>query len=800
MDPLEQFRLAFDVTSYRWSGWGVAYSIGWAAVSLLTFLVLSGRGSRASAEVRRAFALNMLCVMGSLLAIGGSMMGKDAAQAAAVTRVGMISGVMLGPSTLHFTSCLVGWQRGLRGWRVLAFVVALAIIVVALTTPYMIDGAWRTPFGWAASGGPAMPLSLLHLSACMIASMAIVGGRWRLTSDLRVRRQMRAVLIAYSIGNLTLIDLLPLWGIVVIPTSFVWIVISSAVLAWAIHEHQLIDAPDFGWRALAWSLTSALVAVPVILALWLLSDWSGWGQPLPTAAVLFALFVMGRAYQLRLQPRIDDLFLRRRHDLQRELRQLSESLLVLRTAGEIAEEIARLLHRTLYARLTAFAVRQGSEWRVLHSAWGTLPAPEDSDPLLVRLAERPQLTQREGRPDERLFDRYGAEAFLPIVGGGDAGGLEGLMAVGPRSDGRPMEPFELAFLARVPQVVAGPLAAARLYDRRHRLRQELEQKVAAKSADLARAIAGLSSAQHQLVQTEKMATLGVVVGGVAAELKAAVDEAHAQVPLLSSAAKALDEAAEAHLAALPAGKPLEDVRAWIDKHGFTFVRRDLFQVVAAVEEGTRRAAGIAADLSRFARNDGALAEPVDLQRDLEGTLNLLRGIFQNRIEVTREYAEGTPHVVCERGPIGQVFMNLLINAAQAIEGRGAIVVRTSLIDEGHSVCVAVRDTGKGIPAEHLSRIFEPFFTTKPLGQSGGSGLGLSISYGIVRRHGGRILVDSTVGQGTEMRVILPVAGAARLRSSQPLPAVESVEVVETTDDGEGPVAEGERLSARPAAV
>jgi signal transduction histidine kinase len=370
---------------------------------------------------------------------------------------------------------------------------------------------------------------------------------------------------------------------------------------------------------------------------------------------------------------------------------------------------------------------------------------------------------RTGRPDERLFDRWGAEVLLPIPGAHAGARLEGLMAVGPRWDGRPFEPFELQFLARLPHVVAAPLAAARLYDRRHRLRAELEEKVGAKSAELARAIAGLSSAQHQLVQSEKMATLGVVVGGVSSELKAAVDSAHAQVRELGGAARALDDAAEAYLAALPPGGPSQDVRLWMDRHGFDFVRKDLFQIVAAVEEGTRRAVGIAADLSRFARAEGAIAEPIDLRRELEGTLNLLRSTFKDRVDVQCDYGERVPPIMCERGPIGQVFMNLLLNAAQAIEGRGAIVVRTSMVDEGHAVCVSVRDSGKGIAPEHLSRIFEPFFTTKPLGQSGGSGLGLSISYGIVQRHGGRILVDSAVGQGTEMRVILPV-GRSGLQS------------------------------------
>jgi signal transduction histidine kinase len=202
------------------------------------------------------------------------------------------------------------------------------------------------------------------------------------------------------------------------------------------------------------------------------------------------------------------------------------------------------------------------------------------------------------------------------------------------------------------------------------------------------------------------------------------------------------------------------------------VRQDLFQVVAAVEEGTRRAAGIATDLSRFARSDVAMAEPLDLAREVDATLNLLRGTFKDHVEVRREYGEHVPPVMCERGPIGQVFMNLLLNAAQAIDGTGTIVVKISVVDDGHAACVSVRDTGKGIAAEHLGRIFEPFFTTKPLGTSagGGSGLGLSISYGIVQRHGGKIVVESTVGVGTEMRVVLPVAGMSRLRSNPPLAA------------------------------
>jgi signal transduction histidine kinase len=765
VSPARQLLEAIDLARYTFSWWGAAYLVCGVIIGLLAFLVLWGRGSRATLEVRRAFVLNMVFVTGALVCIGACVGAGDTEQAIAVTRVGVAAAALIGPLTLRFVSILTGWRRPLWPWVAVSLLIGLGIGWIALGTHWMIDGAWRSPFGWAASAGPLMGLTLLFLGVCMTASLAVLGSRMRHSNDPRVRRQLKAVIMAYGIGNLTLLDMLPLWRIIVFPTSFLWITLSAAILSVAIQEHQLLDAPDFGWRALAWLSTSALVVVPVLAVLALLRHWRGWGQPLPTASVLFVLFLITRAYHTRLQPKIDDLFLRRRRDLRLELDGLAESLLVLRTVGDIAEEVARLLHRTLYARLTAFAARDEEGWRMLHSAWGALPPPDEDDPLLARLATAPELVQRgeaiAAEPGgERLLSRYGAEVLLPVPAAD--GGLLAIIAVGPRWDARPFEPFELSFLQRLPGVIAGPLAAARLYDRRHRLREALEAKVAAKSAELARAIAGLESAQSQLVQGEKMATLGLVVGGVAAELKAAIDVVHARVPELRDAAAASEAAAAEALAALPDGPRGDDVRAWLARTDFEFVRADVAQVAGAIAEGARRAHGIASDLTHFARGEAAEAEPADLHRELDATLKLLHSSLKDRVEVVRAYDAALPAVRCERGPIGQVFMNLLLNAAQAIAGKGTITVATRVVEQGHVAEIAVRDTGKGIPPDVLSRIFEPFFTTKPLGASGGTGLGLSISYGIVQRHGGRIEVSSEVGKGTEMRVLLPVEGPARL--------------------------------------
>ncbi|TAN74326.1 MAG: histidine kinase, partial [Gallionella sp.] len=140
----------------------------------------------------------------------------------------------------------------------------------------------------------------------------------------------------------------------------------------------------------------------------------------------------------------------------------------------------------------------------------------------------------------------------------------------------------------------------------------------------------------------------------------------------------------------------------------------------------------------------------NLHQGLDSTLNVARNEIKYKADVKKEYGD-IPEVECLPSQINQVFMNLLVNAAHAIEEHGTITLRTGR--QGEEVWVEVEDTGKGIAPEHLGKIFDPFFTTKPVGQ--GTGLGLSLSYGIIQKHHGRIEVKSEVGKGTLFRVWLP---------------------------------------------
>jgi len=190
-----------------------------------------------------------------------------------------------------------------------------------------------------------------------------------------------------------------------------------------------------------------------------------------------------------------------------------------------------------------------------------------------------------------------------------------------------------------------------------------------------------------------------------------------------------------------------------EKADYEFVLEDFSKVVKSIRHGSERAAEIIQGLRTFSRLDEAQVKETDIHQDIDMTLTLLRNDYKDRISVHRDYAD-LPPIPCFASQLNQVYMNILHNASQAIEGEGEVWLKTYL--EGEKVYVQIRDSGGGIPEEHRDKIFDPFYTTKEVGK--GTGLGLSISYGIVERHGGHIEVDSEMGKGTTFTIVIPLAG------------------------------------------
>jgi two-component system NtrC family sensor kinase len=268
----------------------------------------------------------------------------------------------------------------------------------------------------------------------------------------------------------------------------------------------------------------------------------------------------------------------------------------------------------------------------------------------------------------------------------------------------------------------------------------------------------LEAAHEQLVQKEKLASLGQLAAGVAHEINNPIGYVNSNVGTMRGYLDQLFQligAYEAAEQALSAGPALSEVRRVKDAVNLAYLKEDTRDLVAECTEGLDRVKRIVQDLRDFAHTGEGEWETADLHKGLDSTLNIVHNELKYKAEVVREYGD-LPRVECIPGQLNQVFMNLLVNAAHAIEEQGTITVRTGSEDgprEG-TVWVEVQDTGSGIPEANLKRLFDPFFTTKPVGE--GTGLGLALSYGIVERHGGRIEVRSQVGEGTTFRVTLPV--------------------------------------------
>jgi len=177
-------------------------------------------------------------------------------------------------------------------------------------------------------------------------------------------------------------------------------------------------------------------------------------------------------------------------------------------------------------------------------------------------------------------------------------------------------------------------------------------------------------------------------------------------------------------------------------------------VISESQEGTQRVKTIVQDLKQFSHVDKGKLELADINKGIESTLHIVWNELKYKADVIKEYGD-IPQIECLPQQLNQVFMNLLVNAAQAIATHGEIRIKTRR--EGNKVIVEISDTGAGIPKENLDRIFEPFFTTKEAKK--GTGLGLSVAYGIIQKHNGEIEVESEVNKGTTFRVILPYAGS-----------------------------------------
>jgi len=457
--------------------------------------------------------------------------------------------------------------------------------------------------------------------------------------------------------------------------------------------------------------------------------------------LLFLAILAFNPLRERMQGLVDNFFDRDRSRYRLAVREISEAMVSMLSMGEIGDRILAALTDTMGVS-RAMVLLLDEEDRVLKaSAWRgdwdeeeiKVEIPSDH-PIWKHLWMRREELARsdfDEEPDSEnrescwdVYDTFEVELLVPILFGVD---LLGVIAVGRKLSGERLASDDRQLLRTLANQSSIAIENAKAFDEIAKLNEGLEARVDERTREL-------QETQTQLMQSEKLKSLGQLVAGVAHELNNPIGIVHANLQLL-------DEFIGKLVAAQERGEDATKYREAITK------------LLSRGREGTERVKEIVQNLRTFSRMDQADLQTANLTEEIDSTLTLMEHRLKGVVEVSREYQE-LPEVRCYPGQLNQVFLNLLINACDVLEedGGGRITIRTSPIEGG--VRLEFSDSGPGIAPEVQSRIFDPFFTTKEVGK--GTGLGLSLSHGIIERHGGRIQVSSEPGEGTTFVIELPL--------------------------------------------
>jgi signal transduction histidine kinase len=534
------------------------------------------------------------------------------------------------------------------------------------------------------------------------------------------------------------------WG-----TTFPWSLsllgffVFPAAVAWGVLRRELFDVrlaakSSAAYGAVTLAITG-LFALTITFADALIGRFDvDATSPVFSVGFLFLAILLFNPLRVRVQRLVDQTFDRDRAAYRRAVREISEAMVSMLSAREIVDRILVAVSDTMGVERSmvllmdeeAAALRNEAargDWDEATRRYALAPDHPIARALWMRRRELAREDFDE-EPDPELreecrdvFDTLDVELLVPILFGVD---LLGVIAVGRKLSGEGLGPDERQLLRTLANQSAIAIENARAFDEIAQLNKTLEARVDERTREL-------RDTQAQLVQSEKMRSLGQLVAGVAHELNNPIGFVHANLQLLDEYVGRL-------------------LQPDLDPERRRKTQEAIAKLLLRSREGTERVKQIVQDLRTFSRTDQAELQQVDLADEIDRTLALIEGRLKG-IHVERDYGE-LPPVRCYAGQLNQVFLNLLMNACDALDGKGTIRIRTRR--EGEGVVLEFEDDGPGMPPEVLSRVFEPFFTTKPVGK--GTGLGLSLSHGIVARHGGVMEVASRPGEGARFTIRLPL--------------------------------------------
>ncbi len=587
----------------------------------------------------------------------------------------------------------------------------------------------------------------LGVLACTVAFGVLVAERWRVRGTGR-NDAADVVLLGALVSFVPVLLALVAHSVTRLPlplsAAMVWFAVFPCAIAYGIVRRRLFDIRGLARSSAAYG-AATLAITGLFAALITFADAAfralnvNADSPIFSVTFLFFAILAFNPLRDRLQALVDRIFDRDRAGYRTAVREISEAMVSMLSLEEVSDRLLLAVTDTMGVERAMVLLLAEDERALTPVAWRGDFDEEASEldlaidhPIGKQLWMRRQELSREDfddleDPETRelcwdVFDQLHIQLLVPILFGVD---LLGVIAVGDKLSGEQLGNDDRQLLRTLANQSAIAIENAQAFDEIAKLNETLEARVEERTEEL-------QETQAQLMQSEKMRSLGQLVAGVAHELNNPIGFVHANLQLLEDYISRL---AQAQGEGGDVVKPRDAIR----------------KLLARSREGTERVKKIVLDLRTFSRMDQAELADADLNEEIERTLGLMEPRFKGEIEVERDFGP-IPRVRCYPAQLNQVFMNLVMNACDAIDGRGTMRIATRTTEDG--VRIEFADSGPGIPEAVKSRIFEPFFTTKPVGQ--GTGLGLSISHGIVERHGGRMEVHTPRRGGTVFTVDLPL--------------------------------------------
>jgi signal transduction histidine kinase len=608
-----------------------------------------------------------------------------------------------------------------------SFIPAIIFYIFCISTYYIIQGVWLNPWGFYPHAGRGEIILIIWFYILMIFSFRNFIKSYREEKISIRKKQTLFIIIAFVLGFLGSLDFLGNYGVPLYSVGGIFALIFSTTMAYAIVNYKLMEIETAIHKTIAWFLTSIALVAPLAALLYFTRHWYMRLNAFSLFGYLAAVLLLFLFFVKFFQPKVDNLFQRGRAYIENVLNKFSDELVHLRNLEGLIDKISDTIIRTinvskvtilLYSERVKKLVNIGSvgdSLRVNIELDSETPflkwlcgADRIVNSKFIEIDPRYEVIRSQAK---EYFKGLGADLCIPLVLNDK---LIGIINLGHKTNLKPFNSLDYHFLARLKTQSTIAISNSLVYDR-------VEELVRIRTEELIRT-------QRQLIQAEKLATVGTLAGGVAHEINNPLAAILTNAQMLSMAEE---------------NEENKESIKWI-------------------EDAAKRCRSIVQKLMVYSRKPlgGRDVIDVDLEKALNNALSLLSyQLTQENIKVNTRLTNAPFIIHGSQNELEQVFTNLLLNAKDAIKHKkksGQIDI--SITRQDKQIIIKVKDDGIGISKEHISKIFDPFYTTKDVGK--GTGLGLSICHSIIEGHKGAIRVESQEGEGSTFIVNLPAQKSA----------------------------------------